>query len=151
MDRLTHRLVAVWGLTVFCLMTGCKSTKPEVPPGRGYTNEGKQIPPVGFSTDPSVPAGAMATTPQAGSGMYGKGRPSTAMENYGTPTDNTYGPPGSSAPGKYGDPSVLPASGPADLSRSASSPHELGELPPPLAKPAMSEKAIAGSAPPSPF
>ncbi len=151
MDRLARRSVALLGVTILALTTGCKSTKPEVPSGRGYTNEGKQIPPVGFSTDPQIPAGAMATTPQPGTSMYGKGRPSTAMQNYGTPTDNTYGPPGSSNKGKFGDPSVTPASGPSDLGGMSRTPPDLGDVPPPLDRVQMSEKAIAGSAPPSPF
>ena len=150
MDRLDRNAVALLGLIVLGLGTGCRSTKPEVPPGRGFTNDGRQIPPVGFSTDPQVPAGALATTPQPGSAMYGKGRPSTAMQNYGTPTDNSYGPPGSSKPSS-GDPSVMPASGPSNLGASSGLPPELVDIPPTKAPYVPSERAIAGSAPPSPF
>ncbi len=151
MDRLRRNAFALLGLMVLGLGTGCKSTKPEVPPGRGYTNDGRQIPPVGFSTDPQVPAGALATTPQAGSGMYAKGsRPSTAMQSYGAPTENIYGPPGSSKFGS-GDTSVMPASGPSNLGAGAGLPPGLADIP--SAKPpyVASERAIEGSAPPPPF
>ena len=56
MDRQTRRL-AGFGLMFVLAASGCRSTRSEVPPGRQYSGDGRQVPPVGFSSDPH-PAGA---------------------------------------------------------------------------------------------
>ncbi len=55
MDRL-NRILTGCGLTLLLAAGGCRSTQPEVPPGRAYNNDGRQNPPIGFSSDahPSV-------------------------------------------------------------------------------------------------
>ena len=56
MDRLNRTLTGC-GLTLLLAAGGCRSTQPEVPPGRPYTSDGRQVPPIGFSSDPHPMSG----------------------------------------------------------------------------------------------
>ncbi len=101
MDRLNRTLTGC-GLTLLLAAGGCRSTQPEVPPGRPYANDGRQVPPIGFSSDPHPMSGpgitanmpGMAGAP--GSPQLGTPGPA-ATANYGAPTGNQYGPPGYTA------------------------------------------------------
>ena len=100
MDRQTRRL-AGFGLMFVLATSGCRSTRSEVPPGRQYSGDGRQVPPVGFSSDPH-PAGAngMGSVPGGPGTMPGQyGTPAPATPNYGMPTGNAYGPPGQAPAG----------------------------------------------------
>jgi hypothetical protein len=94
MDRL-NRTLAGCGLMLLLAAGGCRSTHPEVPPGRPYSGDGRQVPPsIGFSSDPHAmtgPAALAAGTP--GSPRLGTPGPASSA-NYGAPTTNGYGPPG---------------------------------------------------------
>ncbi|MFO0909672.1 MAG: hypothetical protein U0794_15220 [Isosphaeraceae bacterium] len=110
---------------------GCRSTKPEVPPGRGFSPETGQAPPVNFSSQPNM--NALNNMPGTlGSGIPGGGQlgapGSSAANPYGAPTANGYGPPGTSGlgvspsmgaatgagiPPSLTDPVTSPASAPA--------------------------------------
>lgn len=87
---------------------GCRSTKSEVPPGRPYARTGAQPPSVGFSSEPhpavangastsyNIGPGAADDDPlasRAKRSVYGTPTPG---ERVSRPTENTYGPPGSS-------------------------------------------------------
>src|SRR5512135_389761 len=118
MDRL-NRTLAGSGLALLVAATGsgCRSTQSQVPPGRPYTNDGRQGAPVGFSTEPHPMSGA-ASTPVA---PYGGGAPGAtgqlgtpapgAAAGLGAPTGHLYGPPGSSPLGAAAGPSPAPSSG----------------------------------------
>jgi len=115
MDRQTRRL-AGFGLMFVLATSGCRSTRPEVPPGRKYSGDGRQVPSVGFSSDPH-PAGAngMGSVPGGPGTMPGQyGTPSPATPNYGAPTGHSYGPPGQAPAGSgaaaplFSEPSTAP-------------------------------------------
>jgi hypothetical protein len=100
MDRQTRRL-AGFGLMFVLATSGCRSTRSEVPPGRKFSGDGREIPSVGFSSDPH-PAGAngMGSVPGGPGTMPGRyGTPAPATPNYGMPTGNAYGPPGQAPAG----------------------------------------------------
>ncbi len=115
MDRQTRRLAGC-GLMFVLVTSGCRSTRSEVPPGRRYSGDGRQVPSVGFSSDPH-PAGAngMGSAPGGPGTMPGQyGTPSPATRNYGAPTGDSYGPPGSAPVGSgaaaplFSEPSTAP-------------------------------------------
>ncbi|MHC5544979.1 hypothetical protein ACYOEI_42630, partial [Singulisphaera rosea] len=65
MDRLKRQMLG-FGLVAVLAAPGCKSTRPEVPPGAPYSNDGRQLQPgaVGFSSDPRpLPNNAAGLTP----------------------------------------------------------------------------------------
>ena len=101
MDRLNRTLTGC-GLTLLLAAGGCRSTQPEVPPGRPYTSDGRQVPPIGFSSDPhpmsgpGITAGVPGMPGAPGSPQLGTPGPA-ATANYGAPTGNQYGPPGYTA------------------------------------------------------
>jgi hypothetical protein len=95
MDRL-NRILAGCGLMVLMAAGGCRSTHPEVPPGRPYTSDGRQLPPIGFSSDPHPMSGPGITAGVPGGPQLGTPGPA-ATANLGAPTGNQYGPPGYTA------------------------------------------------------
>jgi hypothetical protein len=102
MDRL-NRILTGCGLTLLLAAGGCRSTQPEVPPGRAYNNDGRQNPPIGFSSDahpsvtgPGITNGMPGMAGAPGAPQLGTPGPG-ATANYGAPTGNTYGPPGYTA------------------------------------------------------
>jgi hypothetical protein len=108
MDRPT-RLMAGCSLALLIGAAGCRSTRPEVPPGRAYTGDGRQVPTPsvsptsnGFGSEAHPPISVGTTYPAGvgggatpGQSQYGTPAPG-AGERYGAPTGNIYGPPGSS-------------------------------------------------------
>ncbi len=100
MDRQTRRLAGC-GLMFVLAASGCRSTRSEVPPGRQYAGDGRQVPSVGFSSDPHPTGanglGSMPGGPGTMPGQYGT--PPPATPNYGMPTGNAYGPPGQAPAG----------------------------------------------------
>jgi hypothetical protein len=150
MDRLNRsRSLTGCGLLLLLAAGGCRSTQPEVPPGRPYTSDGRQAPAVGFSTDPhplnvpginaSVPG--MAAAP--GSPQLGTPGPASST-NYGAPTNNQYAAPGYAAGMAQMPPSIAQQGGPTESTSMPS--YGLGT---PSAGGMTSPAAAAGSAPPS--
>jgi hypothetical protein len=96
MDRL-NRTLAGCGLALLLAAGGCRSTHPEVPPGRPYTSDGRQAPPsIGFSSDPHPMTGPGIVSGTPGAPQLGTPGPASTA-NYGTPTNNMYGPPNTGA------------------------------------------------------
>jgi len=120
MDRLNRSLTGC-GLLLLLAAGGCRSTQPEVPPGRPYTSDGRQAPPVGFSSDPhalnvpginaGVPGAGMAAAP--GSPQLGTPGPASSM-NYGAPTNNQYAAPGYTAGVAPMPPGIAQQGGPSE-------------------------------------
>jgi hypothetical protein len=133
MDRLTQTLAGS-GLLLLALASGCRSTRDEVPPSRGYRNDGRQEPAVGFSTQPHT------APPTAFGGKVGGAQgnlaptapqmqPPSTPDTYGT-TNNKFGAPGTSGLGQppaLGGPSGYPPQPPP--MRGADSPGAAAPLP----------------------
>ena len=51
MDRLKFTLAGC-GLAALMAASGCRNLRSEVPAGRPYSSDGRQMPSVGFSSDP---------------------------------------------------------------------------------------------------
>lgn len=81
MDRLDSRTLAALGLGLALMISGCKSTGTDVPPGRPFAATGPQSlesPPVSFSTEQApaqtpVPSGVSTDTPPPS--LYGAQAP----------------------------------------------------------------------------
>ena len=115
-DRLS-RIVRGGGLALALAAggTGCRSTKPEVPPHRPFMAgvEGAQAP-ASSLTNPSTTTDGLPPV-SAGPSPYGT-PPSADTRPYGAPTSNAYGAPGTSSLGTLpgGDatrPSFSPVNG----------------------------------------
>jgi hypothetical protein len=123
MDRQTRRLAGC-GLMFVLAIAGCKSTRSEVPPGRRYSGDGRQVPPVGFSSDPHPAAangmGAVPGGPGMMPGQYGT--PAPATPNYGAPTGHSFGPPGSAPTGAGPTANPLTVEPPTPLPQVGASP-----------------------------
>ncbi len=116
MDRpsggLHARGLSLAAVLFFCCAQGCRSTHSEVPPGKPYQTTGGPPSSVGFSNEPhpSLATGmaslygnkAPGSMTQDGRGDSSNpgglmlGTPTQGPAALGTPTDNQYGPPGSS-------------------------------------------------------
>jgi hypothetical protein len=97
MDRLNHAMAGCGLMLVLAAAGGCKSTRSEVPPGRPYTNDGKQVPPIGFSSEPHAMTGPGIVGGSGAPGAPQFGTPGSASSaNLGAPTGNQFGPPGTS-------------------------------------------------------
>lgn len=145
MDRPTRSLfLTVCGSGLLMISAGCRSTRPEVPPGRAYARDGRQQAPIGFSTEPhpvNGAAGANLMPDSPGGGKMaeglaaGLGRPdmSPILGN----NSGALGPPGTSGgpDGRIGriapatDGQVLPAGAP-ELPRQSISPLPSGTADP---------------------
>lgn len=105
-------------LTLALAACGCRTPRNEVPPGRPYASDGRQLPPVGLSTDPhpglgdAMSGGAPYVDGSSPSASQFPGS-SPSMANYGAPTANSYGPPGTSAGSGDYPPPYNPAPAPA--------------------------------------
>src|SRR4051794_32862365 len=107
MDRLNRSLFFTCGLLLVLAATGCRSTHSEVPPGRRYMNDGREVPPVSFSSDPRPTAnsgfaggmpGAMPGT-QSPYAAPPANMAGSSMSNYGVPTSTgSFGPAATSVP-----------------------------------------------------
>ena len=97
MDRLNRTMTGCGLLLLLATTGGCRSTRSEVPPGRPYTSDGRQVPPINFSNDPHPTTGpGLVNAP----GAPQFGTPSSANSaNMGAPTGNQYGPPGTALGG----------------------------------------------------
>ncbi len=119
MDRFT-RPFAVCGFGLILAVTGCKSTQPEVPPGRPFAKDGQQRQAIQFSSEghPAMVQGSAPTMPSnlggsnLAAGISTPGARSDGMA-FGGP-EGAYGPPGSAgrpaAPTNLNDPSAVRAS-----------------------------------------
>lgn len=114
------------GLFAISMAAGCKSTRPEVPPGRPYTPDGRQKPAVGFSTEPRPLTTDPTATPTGigrGAGLANRSEgsplglpPGMQGNNFGTPPGGNFGPPGTaglSQPPSLSDPAAAQTSAPA--------------------------------------
>jgi hypothetical protein len=121
MDRLPRSIVAC-GLGLLLSAVGCKSTRPEVPPGRPITKDGQPRQAITFSSDGHAP-GAAASTNFMPNGLGGSNLAS-GIGSGGSRPDGTafgapsgaYGPPGTSGaaqPPNLNDPAAIRASSPA--------------------------------------
>ena len=148
MDRLTRSLAFCgFGLVLTLTASGCRMTRPEVPPGRPYAKDGRQRQAIDFSSDGHPVNGAATTNmmPDSSGGKLAQGIGTGATRPDVSPllggTGGSFGPPGtggrstareSTAPG---DDSLLPA-GSAPLPRPSiepspdSSPSSPTTLPP---------------------
>lgn len=131
--------------------TGCKSTRPEVPPGRPYTADGRQKPAVGFSTEPRPLTTDPTATPTGigrGSGLANRSEasplglpPGLQGNNFGTPSGGTYGPPGTAGlnqPPALSDPAAAQTAAPGPASPGLMpppGPASPGLMPPPIIEP----------------
>ncbi len=116
MERLNRSLLAgrmaVAAAVAFCCSQGCRSTHSEVPPGKPYQTTGGTPPTVGFSNDPhpSLATGPASLYSNRGPGSLVQdgrgdssntgglmlGTPTQGPATLGAPTDNRFGPPGTS-------------------------------------------------------
>jgi hypothetical protein len=102
MDRLNRSLFVACGFGLMLSASGCRSPRSEVPPGRQYQNDGREVPPVGFSASPRASMGTGMPGDPTGSASGTPPSNTTApssMTNYGTPTGHGYGPPVTAMPG----------------------------------------------------
>ena len=150
MDRVARSL-AVCGMGLMALASGCRSTRPEVPPGRPYSNDGRRQPAIGFSSDPHPIDGSAITnivpdSPGANKMAQGLNANSSRPDMssvLGGDAGGSYGPPGTSGRadpnvGYAGgmprdasplDDSILPAGAP-ELPRQSIDPNPGGITPP---------------------
>ncbi len=143
MDRLDRALACCGLAALLSAAPGCRGTKSEVPPGRPYGADGRQLPPVGFSTEPHPAFGAPGQ-PGIPSLTTPGGTAASGMANYGTPTGNAYGPPGSSVGGgSIGAQETAP--------RLAAPPQEAPPEVPPIESPSAVPSMGDPGAAPSPF
>lgn len=103
MDRRNRTLAGVGlALTLTLTGTGCRSTRSEVPRGRLFSGHGQAPPPVQFGSSPAGTNGFSALPGGTGEGLPSQnsagqiGTPPPGSGNYGVPTGNAFGPPGTS-------------------------------------------------------
>jgi len=102
MDRLTRTLVGC-GLAMIVSASGCKSTRDEVPPGRGFRQDGRQEPAVGFSMKPHDPQPGAYGNPVGAGSRNAVGGPSIVPPTAGNPYGESagkFGGPGTSGLGR---------------------------------------------------
>ena len=118
MDRLSRPIAAIGlGLGLFLIAPGCRMTRPEVPPGRPYSDDGRQRAPIAFSSEGHPVNGAATAhlTPDSPGNTKladgaGTGRPDVGGLLGGS--DGAFGPPGTS--GRSGSGGGVAAGLPAD-------------------------------------
>jgi hypothetical protein len=148
MDRLPRPFVAC-GVGLLLAAAGCRATRPEVPPGRPYAQDGQQRKAIEFSSDGHPVSGA-ATANFMPSNLGGSGLASGIGASDGRPDGAALGGP----PGAYGPPGTAgtgqPGTGDAATTRASGG--SLGTAPPGLppleAPPAGSLPAPDPSFPP---
>jgi hypothetical protein len=144
MDRFPRTLAAC-GLGVLMAAAGCRSTRPEVPPGRPFANDGRQRKAIEFSSEghPVRADAAVGYPPTGGAGGVtslangigtGASRPDPAA--FGAPP-GAYGGPGTSGLGQppsltpaTSDPAAMPAAMPPPPSTSPTTNSPPAGLPP---------------------
>ena len=146
MDRLPRPFVA-FGLCLFLAAAGCKSTRPEVPPGRPFAKDGQQRQAISFSSE-GHPASAAASTNIMPNNLGGSNLASGIGAGAGRPNATNFGAP----PGVYGPPGTSGANQPPNLNdpattRASNAP---SQMPPrqaglPLARP--TSRRLASAAP----
>jgi hypothetical protein len=150
MDRLNRSLTGC-GLILLLAAGGCRSTQPEVPPARPYTSDGRQAPPVGFSSDPhalNVPglnAGVPGMAAAPGAPQLGTPGPASST-NYGAPTTNQYAAPGYTAGMAPMPPGIAQQGGPNESTSMPS----YGLAPPSSSSGGMTGAAAGATAPAAP-
>ena len=124
MDRLPRPFVAC-GLGLLLAATGCKATRPEVPPGRPFANDGQQRKAIEFSSD-GHPTSAAASNNFMPNNLGGSNLAS-GIGSGGTRPD---GAAFSGIPGAYGAPGTAGMAQPPGLNdpaatRASGSPAEI--------------------------
>ena len=136
MDRFFRSVAfASCGLGLLVTGSGCRMTRPEVPPGRSYSSDGRQRPAIGFSSDAHPVDGAAMTNmvpDSAGASKLASGVPVGAANRPDMSPllgggSGQFGPPGTSGrtegadgevaasagrSSQVGDEAVLPAGSP---------------------------------------
>ena len=106
MDRLPCSIAAI-GLGLLLVAPGCRSTRPEVPPSRPYSDDGRQRAPIAFSSEghPMNGAATARLTPDTAGNTKladgvgaGTGRPDVGGLLGGA--EGSFGPPGTSGRGE---------------------------------------------------
>ena len=130
MDRLTRSLT-LCGFGLLLTASGCRMTRPEVPPGRPYSNDGRQRPAIGFSSDGHPVDGAATTNmvpDSSASSRLGQGIGTGATRPDMSPllggAGGSFGPPGTS-----GRPNSTAQGDVADRASSSSAPGDDSVLP----------------------
>jgi len=126
MDRLPRKFAAC-AIGLLLVAPGCKMTRPEVPPGRPFANDGRQRKAIEFSSEGHPPNGSATAViqpnstpggPNLAAGIdAGVGRPDPSA--FGAPR-GSFGPPGTAGLGRppglgdarTEDPSATPAAMP---------------------------------------
>src|SRR4051812_11307623 len=98
MDRLPRSLAA-YGLGLLLTSSGCRSTRPEVPPGRPFANDGRQRKAIEFSSE-GHPVSAAASTNFMPNNVGGSNLASGIGAGTSHPDPSALGVP----PGAYGGP-----------------------------------------------
>ena len=94
------RAVLGCALTVSSILafgTSCRSTRSEVPPHRPFMTDGRQAPPINFSGNSSSPSDGLPPVSAGQGSSYGT--PAPGASNYGAPTANAFGAPGTTTLG----------------------------------------------------
>ncbi len=140
MDRLNRSFVAC-GLGLMLAATGCRTTKPEVPPGRPFAKDGQQRKAIEFSSD-GHPLNGAATANFMPNNLGGSNMASGIGAGGSRPDASAFGAP----PGAYGPPGTAGMGQPGTIdpatSRASDAPAEM----PPASLPAP-EPAPASSSP----
>ncbi len=141
MDRLPRQFVAACALGLLAAGTGCRSTRPEVPPGRPFASDGRQRKAIEFSSD-GHPMSAAATANLMPNNADGGSRLAKGIDA-GTRPDGSnfsgvpggYGPPGTS--GRAGDPGLgaPPKIDPQPMDDPGAMPASMSPAPKPSAPP----------------
>ena len=149
MDRLPRSFVACslgLGLGLLLAATGCKATRPEVPPGRPFAKDGQQRKAIEFSSD-GHPVSAAASSNFMPNNLGGSNLASGIGSGSSRPDGAAFGAP----PGAYGPPGTAGMPGstdPATVRASETLPQM--DAPPSVAMPPVVQSPPAGSPPTTP-
>lgn len=77
---------------------GCRSTPSEVPPHKPFMTDGRKAPPINFSGNSPNPSDGLPPVNTGQPSAFGTPNPG-ASNNYGAPTNNSFGPPNTSTLG----------------------------------------------------
>ena len=116
------------------LGTGCRSMRSEVPPHRPFAIQDRQAPPISYSGLDTHPADGLPAVGTGNPSAYGTPTPGGGSV-YGAPTNNTFGPPGTSTLGSMpGGDATRPGLGGANPQSGAANVPLQGPNPSPFAR-----------------
>ena len=138
MDRLP-RFLALCGFVVLVAAPGCRSTRPEVPPGRPFSKDGQQRKAIEFSSD-GHPTSAAASNSLMTGGVDNSGIASGIGSRASRPDGASFGAPR----GAYGAPGTSGLAQPRGQEDPATSPAAM----PPVGMPPLDTMPDLSSPPP---